>query len=177
MYSRKRPDSHRFMGGRSRVFRFDFESLDTCLFSTTVKVVGTVAHQWMYLIINIQRSSTPCLRNMPHSVIIWFKYSHGWIMAYTMCPFVGRLFFLSPTAHSQIVAQQRPTPKCTITASQLVASFIQCFFFGIFFHWMRLSNAYCWRHLALIWSPPRLILVPQLISDLVSNTHQLPRAV
>ena len=59
MYSRERPDSHRFMGGRSHVFCFDFKSLGTCLFSTIVKVVGTVAHQWMDLIINIQRSRTP----------------------------------------------------------------------------------------------------------------------
>ena len=59
MYSRKRPDSHRFMGGRSHVFCFDLKSSDTCLFSTTVKVVGTVAHQWKDLIICIQRSRTP----------------------------------------------------------------------------------------------------------------------
>ena len=59
MYSRQRPDSHRFMGGRSHVFCFDLKSLGTWLFSTTVKVVGTVAHQWMDLIINIQRSRTP----------------------------------------------------------------------------------------------------------------------
>ena len=56
MYSRKRPDYHRFMGGRSHVFCFDFKSLGTWLFSTTVKVVGTVAHHWMDLIIYIQRS-------------------------------------------------------------------------------------------------------------------------
>ena len=59
MYSRKRPDSHRFMGGRSRVFCCDFKSMGNRLFSTTAKVVGTVAHQWMDLIINIQRSVTP----------------------------------------------------------------------------------------------------------------------
>ena len=59
MHSRTRPDSHRFMGGQSHVFCLDFKSLGTCLFSTTVKVVGTVAHQWMDLIINIQRSRTP----------------------------------------------------------------------------------------------------------------------
>ena len=60
MYSRKRPDSYRFMRGRSRVFCFDSKSLGTFLFSTTVKVVRAVAHhQWMDLIINIQRSRTP----------------------------------------------------------------------------------------------------------------------
>ena len=51
MYSRKRPDSHRFMGGLYHVFGFDFKSLGTWLFSTTVTVVGTVAHQWRDLII------------------------------------------------------------------------------------------------------------------------------
>ena len=59
MYSRKRPDSHRLMGGRSHVFCFDFKSLGTCLFSTTANVVGTVAHQWMDLITKIQGSRTP----------------------------------------------------------------------------------------------------------------------
>ena len=59
MYSRKRPASHRFVGGRSHVFCFNFKSLGTRLFSTTAKVVGTVAHQWMDLIINIQGSRTP----------------------------------------------------------------------------------------------------------------------
>ena len=47
------------MVGRSHVFCFDFKSLGTCLCSTTAKVVGTVAHQWMDLMINIQRSRTP----------------------------------------------------------------------------------------------------------------------
>ena len=45
---------------------------------------------------------------------------------------VCRTLVLSPTAHSQIVAQQRPMPKCTIIVSQVVAFFIQCFF-SIFF--------------------------------------------
>ena len=59
-------------------------------------------------------------------------------MAYIMCPFVERLS-LSPTAYSQIVAQQRPMPKCTITVSQLVAFFLSNVF-SAFFHWMRPSK-------------------------------------
>ena len=46
-----------------------------------------------------------------------------------MCPFVERLFS-SPTAHPQIVAQQRPMPKCTITVTQLV---LVAFFYPTFF--------------------------------------------
>ena len=55
MYSRKKPNPERFMGGRSHVFCFDFESLGTSFFSTTVIVVGTVAHLWMDLTINVRR--------------------------------------------------------------------------------------------------------------------------
>ena len=40
-------------------------------------------------------------------------------MAYIMCPFVEKLF-LSPTAHTQMVARQRPMPKCTINVSHPV---------------------------------------------------------
>ena len=153
MYSRKRPDSHRFTGGRSHVFCFDFKSLGTCLFSNTPKkIVGTVAHQWIDLIINIQDPAfahTFCLRTMPHSVTICTKYRHGWTMAYIMCPLVERLF-LSPTAYSQIVAQKGPMPKCTIIVSQLVAFFLRCFFFNSVF--FSLDATFKWILSAVILS-------------------------
>ena len=58
-------------------------------------------------------------------------------MAYILCPFVERLS-LSPTAYSQIVAQQKSMPKSTIIVSQVVAFYIQCF--SVFFQWMRPPN-------------------------------------
>ena len=93
---------------------------------------------------------------MPHSVTICIKYRHGWIRAYILCPFVERLF-LSPAAHSQIVVQQSPMPKCAIIVSQLVAFFTQCFFFNIFFIGCDPQMYTAGGHLVLIWSPPRLL--------------------
>ena len=86
-----------------------------------------------------------------------------------MCPFVERLSF-SPTAYSEIVAQQRSMSKCTIIVSQLVAFF--SIFFSVFFHWMRPSNVYFWRSSCLDLGTTQVI-IPQLISDPVSNTHQI----
>ena len=76
-------------------------------------------------------------------------------MAYTVRPFVERLF-LSPTAYSQIVAQQMPMPKCTIIVSQLVAFCIQCFF-SIFLIGLPSNLTTAGGHLVLIWSPPRIL--------------------
>ena len=45
-------------------------------------------------------------------------------------------------------------------------------FFSVFFHWMRPSNVYCWRSSCLDLGTTRVI-IPQLISDPVSNTHQI----
>ena len=84
-------------------------------------------------------------------------------------PFVERLSF-SPTAYSQIVAQQRSMPKCTIICNQLVAFLSHVF--SVFFHWMRPSSVYCWRSSCLDLSSTQVI-IPQLISDPVSNTHQI----
>ena len=44
--------------------------------------------------------------------------------------------------------------------------------FAVFFHWMRPSNVYCWRSSCLDLGTTRVI-IPQLISDPVSNTHQI----
>ena len=84
-------------------------------------------------------------------------------------PFVERLSF-SPTAYSQIVAQQRSMPKCTIIGNQLVAFLSHVF--SVFFHWMRPSKVYCWRSSCLDLGTTRVI-IPQLFSDPVSNTHQI----
>ena len=94
-------------------------------------------------------------------------------MAYIMCPIVERLS-LSPTAYSQIVAQQRSMPKCTIIVSQLVAFLSNVF--SVFFHWMRPSNVYCWRSSCLDLVTAQGI-IPQSASDSVSNNHQMPRLV
>ena len=58
MYSRKRPDSHRFMGGRSHVF-FVLISNRWALDFSVLFFSRHVAHQWRDVIINIQRSRTP----------------------------------------------------------------------------------------------------------------------
>ena len=92
-------------------------------------------------------------------------------MAYIICPFVERLS-LSPTAYSQIVAQQRAMPKCTIIVSQHVAFLSNVF--SVLFHWMRPCNVHCWRSSCLDLVTAHAI-IPQLISDPVSHTHQVPR--
>ena len=173
MYSRKRPDSHRFMGGPSHVFCFDFRSSGTWLFSTTVKVVGTSHTSGGFDKKYPAFAHTIWLRIMPHSATICIKYRLEWIMAYIMRPFVERSS-LSPTAYSQIVAQQKSMPKCTIIVSQLAVFYPM--FFQYFFHWMRPSNVYCWRSscLDLVTAPA---IIPQVTSDSVSNTHQMPRIV
>ena len=92
-------------------------------------------------------------------------------MEYIACPFVEPLS-LSPTAYSQIVAQQRSMPKCRIIVSQLVAFLSNVF--SVFFHWMRSCNVHCWRSSCLDLVTAHAI-IPQLISDPVSHTHQVPR--
>ena len=71
-----------------------------------------------------------------------------------MCPFVERMF-LSHTAHSQIVAQQRPMPKCTIIVSELVAFLSNVFL--PYFVFIGCDPQVVGGHLVLIWSPLRLL--------------------
>ena len=169
MYSRKRPDSHRFMGGRSHVFCFDFRSLGTWLFSTTVKVVGTSHTSGGFDKKYPAFAHTICLRKMPHSVAICIRYRLGWIMAYIMRPFVERLS-LSPTAYSQIVAQQRSMPKCTIIVSQLAVFYPM--FFQYFFVGCDPQNVYC-RQSSCLDLGTAQGMISQLTSDPVSTTHQI----
>ena len=76
-------------------------------------------------------------------------------MAYIMRPFAERLFW-SPIANSQILAQQRPTSKCTIIVSQLVVFFIPCLFFSIFFIGRDPQMYILLATIGLNWSRPRL---------------------
>ena len=48
--------------------------------------------------------------------------------------------------------------------------------FQYFFHWMRPSNVFCWRSSCLDLVTAQAI-IPQLTSDSVSNTNQMPRVV
>ena len=52
--------------------------LGTCLLSTTVKVVGTVAHQWVDGFENIYPAfkHTICLWDIPYSVTVCLRYRH-----------------------------------------------------------------------------------------------------
>ena len=177
MYNRKRPDSHRFMGGRSHVFCFDFISLGTWRFSTTsVKVVGTVAHQWMLLIINIQRSRTPFafeLRLIPLPTIcniIQTRMNYG-INYVSIC---RTLVFVSHRIlpdHCTAEANAQTHDHCQSTCRPFLSNV-----FAVFFHWMRPSNVYCWRSSCLDLVTAQAI-IPQLTSDSVSHTHQMPRVV
>ena len=138
----------------------------------TVKVVGTVAHQWIDVILNIQRSRTPfvfelCL--IPLQSVLNTDTDESWR---TLCV---RLSLSSPTVPSQIVAQQGAMPKCTITVSQLVAFFCPMFYLQYScFHWMR--NVCC-RGSSCLDLVTAQAIMPQLTSDSVSNTHQMPRVV
>ena len=153
MYSRQRPDSQRFMGGRSHVFCFEFKSLGTWLFSATVKVVGTVAYQWMDLIINIQRSRTPfvfekCL--IPLQSVLNTNSDDG-IHYVSICrTFVFVSHCILPdrcTAEANAQMHDHCQSTCRLF-------FIQCFF-SIFSLDATLKTV--GGHLVSIWAPPRLL--------------------
>ena len=168
MYSRKRLDSHRYMGGRSHVFCFDIKSLGTWLFSTTVKEVGTVAHQWMDLVINIQRSRTPlvfeiCL--IPLQYVLNTDSDESW---HTLCVHLSNVCLPLHTPRSLHSRGQCPNARLlSVNLSPFLSNV-----FSVFFHWMRPSNVYCWRSSCLDLGTAQAI-IPHLISDPVSNTHQI----
>ena len=157
MYSRKIPDSHRLIGGRSHVFYFDFKSLGTWLFGATVKVFGT-SHTsgWIwYYIPGIQRSRTPFVFEIcviPLKPVLITGSDESW---HTLCVHLLNICLCIPLHTPRLFAQQRSKPKCTIIVSQLVAfypMFFQYFFVG------RDPQMYTvGSHHVSIWAPSRLL--------------------
>ena len=130
MYSRKRPDSQRFMGGRSHVFCFHFKSLGTLLFSTTaVKVVGTshtsggLDHKYPAF------AHTICLRKMPHSVAICIKYQVQTRMNHDIhyVSICWTFVFVSHCILPDRLHSRRQCPNARSLSVNL-SLFIQCFF-------------------------------------------------
>ena len=157
MYSRKRPDSHRFMGGRSHVF--------CCRWALVSSVLK----------INIQRSRTPfvfekCLI-LSRSVFDTDTDE----LRHTLCVCLSNVC-MSPTAHSDIVAHLRHNARkhdyCQSTCRLLSIFFSSIFYMDATLKCILLAVVSC-----RLRSPPRLLCVPQLTSDSVSNTHQMPSDV
>ena len=194
MYIRTRPDSHRFLvGGSFSCLLFWFQIVGHLTSQYYCKSNWHVAHQWRDLIVNIQRSRTPKVFEMcliPLQSVLITDSDESW---HTLCVHLLNVSF-SPTAYSEIVAQQRSMPKCTIIVSQLV-SFLSNFFFSIFSldatlkcillsvilsrfghhpgyyttidFWSGLAHA---SDLDLVTA---YATIPQLTSDPVSHTHQI----
>ena len=158
MYSRKIPDSHRLIGGRSHVFYFDFKSLGTWLFGTTVKVFGT-SHTsgWIwYYIPGIQRSRTPFVFEIcviPLKPVLNTGSDESW---HTLCVQLLNVCLCLPLHTPRSFAQQRSMPKCTIIVSQLVAFYP--FFFSIFFIGCDYQMYTVGGHQISFWSTPTQLL-------------------
>ena len=150
-----RPHSHRFKGGRSHVFCFDVKPLGTWLFSTTVKVIGTVAHQWMDLIINIQRSRTPfvfeiCL--IPLQSVLNTDTDESWLtFGVRLSNVCFRLPLHTPRSlHSR--GQCQNARSLSVNLSPFYPMFFCIFFIGCDPQMYTVGG-----NLFLIWSPPRLL--------------------
>ena len=154
MYSRKIPDSHRLIGGRSHVFYFDFKSLGTWLFGTTVKVFGT-SHTsgWIwYYIPGIQRSRTPFVFEIcviPLKPVLITGSDESWQHYVSNCwTFV---FVSHCILTAEVNAQMHDHCQSTCRL------FFQCFF-SIFSLDATDPEMYTvGGHLVSIWSPPTLL--------------------
>ena len=136
------------MGGGTHVFCFHYKSLGTCLFSSTVKAVGTVAHQWIDLIINIQRSRTPfvfelCL--IPVQSILNTDTDESW---HTLCVRLPNVCFGLPlqtprSLHSR--GQRRNARSLSVNLSSFLSHVCSLVFFSLD---ATPKCIYCWRPLA-----------------------------
>ena len=133
MYSRKIPDSHRLIGGRSHVFYFDFKSLGTWLFGTTVKVFGT-SHTsgWIwYYIPGIQRSRTPFVFEIcviPLKPVLNTGSDESW---HTLCVQLLNVCLCLPL-HTHSRGQCPNARSLSVYLSPFFSNV-----FSVFFHWMR----------------------------------------
>ena len=101
MYSRKRPDSHRFMGGRSHGFCCRWALVSSVLESTWHRSTPVVG-----LIINIQRSRTPFVFEKCLILLRSVFDTDTDELRHTLCVCLSNVC-MSPTAHSDIVAHLR----------------------------------------------------------------------
>ena len=169
MYSRKIPDSHRLIGGRSHVFYFDFKSLGTWLFGTTVKVFGT-SHTsgWIwYYIPGIQRSRTPFVFEIcviPLKPVLNTGSDESW---HTLCVQLLNVCLCLPL-HTHSRGQCPNARSLSVYLSPFFPMFFQYFFIGCDRPW----NVHCWRSSCLDLVTAHAI-IPQLTSDPILNTHQI----
>ena len=99
---------------------------------TTVKVVGTVAHQWMDFIINIQRSRTPfvfeiCL--IPLQSVLNTDTDESW---HTLCVRLSNVCFCL-TLHTPRSLHSRGQCPNARSLSVNLSPFYPMFFFRILF--------------------------------------------
>ena len=156
MYSRKRLDSHRFMGGRSHVFWFDFKSLGTWLSSYYRKSSWHVARQWRDLIINIHRSRTPFvyeIRLIPLQSVLNTDSDE---LRHTLCVHLWNVCLCLPLHTPRSLHSRAQCPNARSLSVNLSpfypTSFFQYFFVG------RDPQMYTvGGHLVSIWAPPGLL--------------------
>ena len=142
------------MGGGTHVFCFHYKSLGTCLFSSTVKAVGTVAHQWIDLIINIQRSRTPfvfelCL--IPVQSILNTDTDESW---HTLCVRLPNVCFGLPLQTPRSLhrrGQRRNARSLSVNLSSFLSHVCSLVFFSLD---ATPKCIYCWRPLAWIGHGP-----------------------
>ena len=124
----------------------------------------------MDLIINIQRSRTPSVFEICLIPLQSVLNTDSDESRHTLCVHLLNVVFvfhciLPDRCRAEVNAQMHDHCRST-------CRLIHPMFFSVFFHWMRPSNVYCWRSSCLDLGTTRVI-IPQLISDPVSNTHQI----
>ena len=122
------------------------------------------------MIINIQRSRTPFVFEMcliPLQSVLNTDSDESW---HTFCAHLLNVCLCLPLHTPRSLHSRGQFPN----ARSLSVNFVAFLFnvFSVFFQWMRSSNVYCWRSSCLDLGTTQVI-IPQLISDPVSNTHQI----
>ena len=157
-------------GGSFPRLLFWFQIVGHLTFQYYCKSSWHVAHQWRDLIINIQRSRTPfvfkiCL--IPLQSVLNIDSDESW---HTFCAHLLNVCLCLPLHTPRSLHSRGQFPN----ARSLSVNFVAFLFnvFSVFFQWMRSSNVYCWRSSCLDLGTTQVI-IPQIISDPVSNTHQI----
>ena len=142
-------------------------------------LVGTVAYQWMDLITYIQRSRAPVVcENIPCSITICLRYRHECKRSgHAWCIRLSSVYFCLSLHTITALHIRGPMPICPIAVSQLVA-FHTKLFLNTFLIGCDPQIYTAGGRFVMLRSPSRLFFYYKyVISDSISKTHQMPRAV
>ena len=222
MYSRKRPDSHRFwVGGSFSCLLFWFQIVGHLTFQYYCKSNWHVAHQWRDLIINIKRSRTPKVFEICLIPLQSVLNTDSGESRHTLCVHLLNVCPFLPLHTPRSLHSRGLCPNARSLSANLSPS--SPFFFQYFFIGCDPQMYTFGGHLVSIWEPPRLLyhnwflirsrtpirsrfghrppyyttidfwsglahpsdldlvtahaIIPQLTSNPISHTHQMPRVV